>query len=189
MLDLDSGPVHVSVEEGIGGTSLCLSLAVDVLQSNSRVIWLGRNSLDPKRTQEILKGLDESQLERFFALEFGTNLLTRVNALKPLIDRLDDTDLIVVDDWCPSSGRAPVDDLQAIRNLVSITKNTRMILTSKAYESPSADDEKWKSRGSQLAGLRQVWLLREEGIRNYRILIDGGQNINLVLSESGFSIV
>ena len=133
--------------------------------------------------------LFRSQLERFFVLEFGTNLLTRVNALKPLIDRLDDTDLIVVDDWCPSSGRAPVDDLQAIRNLVSITKNTRMILTSKAYESPSADDEKWKSRGSQLAGLRQVWLLREEGIRNYRILIDGGQNINLVLSESGFSIV
>ena len=115
MLDLESGPVHVSVEEGIGGTSLCLSLAVDVLQSNSRVVWLGRNSLDPKRTQEILKRLNEPQLERFYVLEFGTNLLTRVNALKPLIDRLDDTDLIVVDDWCPSSGRAPADDLQAIR--------------------------------------------------------------------------
>ena len=121
MLDLDSGPVHVSVEGGIGGTSLCLSLAVDVLQSNSRVIWLGRNSLDPKRTQEILKGLNESQLEDFL-LQFGTNLLTKVNALKPLIDRLNDTDLIVVDDWCPSSGRAPADDLQAIRNLLSTTK-------------------------------------------------------------------
>ena len=188
MLDLDSGPVHVSVEEGIGGTSLCLSLAVDVLQSNSRVVWLGRNSLDPKRTQEILKGLDESQLERFFALEFGTNLLTRVKALKPLIDRLDDTDLIVVDDWCPSSGRAPADDLQAIRNLLSITKNTRMILTSKAYESPSADEEKWKSRGSQLSGLREVWLLREEGIRNYRKLIDQEIETRLILKESGFTI-
>ena len=189
MLDLDSGPVHVSVEEGIGGTSLCLSLAVDVLQSNSRVIWLGRNSLDPKRTQEILKGLDESQLERFFVLQFGSNLLTRVKALKPLIDRLDDTDLIVVDDWSPSSGRAPAADLQAMRNLLSITKNTRLILTSKAYESPSANEEKWKSRGSQLSGFRQVWLLRDEGIRNYRKLIDGEQQTRLVLSESGFSIV
>ncbi|MEK9739037.1 MAG: hypothetical protein VW438_04820, partial [Euryarchaeota archaeon] len=93
MLDLDSGPVHVSVEEGIGGTSLCLSLAVEVLQSNSRVVWLGRNSLDPKRTKEILKGLNEPSLERFLVLEFGTNLLTRVNALRPLIDRLDDRDL------------------------------------------------------------------------------------------------
>ena len=64
-----------------------------------------------------------------------------------------------------------------------------MILTSKAYESPSADGEKWRSRGSQLAGLRQVWLLREEGIRNYRKLIDGEQQTSLVLSESGFSIV
>tara|TARA_B100000131_G_scaffold240680_1_gene232998 strand:+ start:7 stop:576 length:570 start_codon:yes stop_codon:yes gene_type:complete len=189
MLDLDSGPVHVSVEEGIGGTSLCLSLAVDVLQSNSRVVWLGRTSLDPNRSQEILAGLNEPQLERFFVLEFGTNLLTRVNALKPLIDRLDDTDLIVVDDWCPSSGRAPADDLQAIRNLISISHNSRLILTSKAYESPSADEEKWKSRGSQLSGLRQVWLLREEGIRNYRKLIDGEKHTSLVLSESGFSIV
>ena len=189
MLDLNSGPVHVSVEEGIGGTSLCLSLAVDVLQSNSRVVWLGRTSLDTKRSQEILAGLNEPQLERFFVLEFGTNLLTRVNALKPLIDRLDDTDLIVVDDWAPSSGRAPADDLQAIRNLVSATKNTRLILTSKAYESPSADEEKWKSRGTQLSELRQVWLLREEGIRNYRKLIDGEQQYSLVLSEFGFSIV
>ena len=189
MLDLNSGPVHVSVEEGIGGTSLCLSLAVDVLQSNSRVVWLGRTSLDTKRSQEILAVLNEPQLERFFVLEFGTNLLTRVNALKPLIDRLDDTDLIVVDDWCPSSGRAPADDLQAIRNLVSATKNTRLILTSKAYESPSADEEKWKSRGTQLSELRQVWLLREEGIRNYRKLIDGEQQYSLVLSEFGFSIV
>ena len=189
MLDLDSGPVHVSVEEGIGGTSLCLSLAVDVLQSNSRVVWLGRTPLDPNRSQEILAGLNEPQLERFFVLEFGTNLLTRVNALKPLIDRLDDKDLIVVDDWCPSSGRAPADDLQAIRNLISISHNSRLILTSKAYESPSADEEKWKIRGSQLSGLRQVWLLREEGIRNYRKLIDGEQQSSLVLSESGFSIV
>lgn len=188
MLDLDSGPVHVSVEEGIGGTSLCLSLAVDVLQSHSRVVWLGRNALDTKRIQEIFSELNETQLGRFLALEFGTNLLTRVKALKPLIDRLEDTDLIVVDDWCPSSGRAPADDLQAIRDLINTTKNTRMILTSKAYESPSADEAKWKSRGSQIPELRQVWLLREEGIRNYRILIDQEKETRLILGEFGFSI-
>lgn len=188
MLDLESGPVHVSVEEGIGGTSLCLSLAVDVLQSNFRVIWLSRNTLDPQRTQEIFSGLNGSQLERFFVMEFTTNLLARVNALKPLINRLGETDLIVIDDWCPSSGRAPADDLQAVRTLISITQNTRLILTSKAYESPSADEEKWKSRGSQLSGLRQVWLLREEGIRNYRKLIDEDLKTRLKLKESGFTL-
>ena len=103
--------------------------------------------------------------------------------MKPLIDRLDDTDLIVVDDWCPSSGRAPADDLQAIRNLLSTTKNTRIILTSKAYESPSGDEEKWRSRGSQLSGLRQVWLLKEEGIRNYRKLSDEDLETKLKLKE------
>ena len=189
MLDLESGPVHVSVEEGIGGTSLCLSLAVDVLKSNFRVVWLGRNTLHPQRTQEIFSGLNGSQLDRFFFMEFTTNLLARVNALNPLIKRLDETDLIVIDDWCPSSGRATADDLKAVRNLISTTNNTRLILTSKAYESPSADEYKWKSRGSQISGLRQVWLLREEGIRNYRKLIDGEQQTRLRLSDSGFSIV
>ena len=96
--------------------------------------------------------------------------------------------MIVVDDWCPSSGRAPADDLQAVRTLISTTQNTRLILTSKAYESPSADEAKWKSRGSQLSGLRQVWLLREEGIRNYRKLIDEDLETRLKLKESGFTL-
>jgi len=186
MLDLESGPVHLSVEEGIGGTSLCLSLAATVLQSNSRVVWLGRTSLNPERTKAILAELNENQLERLFIVEFGENLLTRTAALKPLINRLTDADLIVIDDWCPSSGRAPTNDLQAVRSIISSARNTRLILTSKAYESPSGDGEKWKSRGSQLSGVRQVWLLRQEGFRNHRRIIDGEIQTRLLLEESGF---
>ena len=186
MLDLESGPVHLSVEEGVGGTSLCLSLAVTVLQSKSRVFWLGRNPLNTERTQAILSELNETQLERLFIVEFGDNLLARTTVLKPLINRLTDTDLLVIDDWCPSSGRAPANDLQAIRILISTAENTRLILTSKAYESPSGVGDKWKSRGSQLSGVRQVWLLRQEGFRNYRIIIDGENQTRLLLEESGF---
>jgi len=186
MLNLESGPVHISVEEGIGGTSLCLSLAVAVLEANSRVVWLGRNSLDPQRTQEILGELNESQLERLLIVEFGSDLLTRATALRPLISRLDVTDLLVIDDWCPSSGRAPADDLQAVRSLIESGDNTRIILTSKAYESPDRGENQWKSRGAQLSGVRQVWLFREEGIRNYRILIDEEIQTRLVLKGSGF---
>ena len=186
MLDLESGPVHLSVEEGIGGTSLCLSLAATVLQSNSRVVWLGRSPLNSERTQAILAKLNETQLERLFIVEFSDNLLARATALKPLINRLTDADLLVIDDWCPSSGRAPVNDLQAVRGLISLAENTRLILTSKAYESPSGDGDKWKSRGSQLSGVRQVWLLRQEGFRNYRLIIDGESQTRLLLEESGF---
>ena len=73
MLDLESGPVHLSVEEGIGGTSLCLSLTATVLESNSRVVWLGRSPLNSERAQAILAELNETQLERLFILEFGNN--------------------------------------------------------------------------------------------------------------------
>ena len=186
MLDLESGPVHLSVEEGIGGTSLCLSLAATVLQSNSIVVWLGRNPLNSERTQAILAELNETQLERLYIIEFGDNLLTRANALKPLINRLNEADLLVIDDWCPSSGRAPANDLEAVRSLISSTENTRLILTSKAYESPSGDGDKWKSRGAQLSGTRQVWLLRQEGFRNHRKIIDGDIQTRLLLKESGF---
>ena len=186
MLDLESGPVHLSVEEGVGGTSLCLSLAVTVLQSKSRVFWLGRNPLNTERTQAILAELNETQLERLFILEFGDNLLARATALKPLINRLTDADLLVIDDWCSSSGRASANDLQAVRDLISSAGNTRLILTSKAYESPSGDGDKWKSRGSQLSGVRQVWLFRQEGFRNHRLIIDGEIQTRLLLEESGF---
>ena len=186
MLDINSGPVHISVEEGIGGTSLCLSLAASVLQSDSRVVWFARKPLEPQRTREILSEVTESQLDRLFIVEFGTKLLTRINDLSSLIGILNESDLIVLDDWCPSSGRAPTDDLEAVRKLISSTRNTRLILTSKAYESPSSDGEKWKSRGAQLSGLRQVWLLREEGVRNYRKLIDRDLETNLVLNQTGF---
>ena len=75
MLDLESGPVHFSVEEGFGGTSLCLCLAATVLQSNSRVVWLGRSPLNSERTQAILAKLNETQLERLFIVEFSLSLI------------------------------------------------------------------------------------------------------------------
>ena len=186
MLDLSAGPVHISVEAGIGGTSLCLSLAAAVLESNSRVVWLGRHTLDSKRTRGIFTGLNESQLERLFVVEFGEDLSTRATALKPLIDRLDELDLVVIDDWCSASGRAAAADLQAVRSLIKAAVNTRMILTAKAYESPAGGGDVWRSRGEQLSGVRQLWLLREEGIRNYRTLVDGENRTRLVLREAGF---
>ncbi len=186
MLDLDSGPVHLSVEAGIGGSSLCLSLASAVLEANGKVIWLGRTAPDPVRTSQILSTLDESQLERLFIVEFGENLLTRAKAVAPIIARLNNSDLVIVDDWCPPSGRAPAADLEAARSIISAAKTTRLLLTAKAYESPAGEGEPWRSRGEQLPEVRQIWLFRSEGLRNHRTLVDGEQSNELVLRESGF---
>lgn len=186
MLDLDSGPVHISVEAGIGGTSLCLSLSAAILEANARVVWLARTAPDPSRTSQILESLTQTQLERLFIVEFGNDFLTRVKAVAPLISRLNEADLVVIDDWCPPSGRAPASDLSAARTVISAAKNTRLILTAKAYESPAGTGEPWRSRGEQLQGTRQVWLFRSEGIRNRRILVDGEQSSELELRNGGF---
>ena len=186
MLDLDSGPVHLSVEAGVGGTSLCLSLAAAVLEANSRVVWLGRTAPDPVRTRQILTKLNEQQLERLFIIEFGDDPLTRAKAVGPLISRLNESDIVIIDDWCPSSGRAPASDLKAARSIISAAINTRLVLTAKAYESPSGIGEPWRSRGEQLDGVRQTWLFRVDGIRNRRKLVDGELHNELELKNSGF---
>ncbi len=185
MLDLDSGPVHLSVEAGIGGTSLCLSLAAAVLEANSRVVWLSRTAPDPVRTRQILANLNEQQLERLFIIEFGEDLLTRATAIGPLISRLNESDVVIIDDWCPSSGRAPASDLKAARSIISAAINTRLVLTAKAYESPTGLRQ-WRSRGAQLDGVRQTWLFRVDGIKNRRKLVDGEQHNELELKTSGF---
>jgi hypothetical protein len=187
MLDLDSGPVHLSVESGIGGTSLCLSLAAAVLEANSRVVWLGRTAPDPVRTRQILTNLNEQQLERLFIIEFGDDPLTRAKAVGPLISRLNESDVVIIDDWCPPSGRAPASHLKAARSIISAAINTRLVLTAKAYESPSGIGEPWRSRGEQLEGVRQTWLFRVDGIRNRRKLVDGELHNELELKNSGFS--
>ena len=81
-----------------------------------------RNSLNSERTKEILAELNENQLERLLVVEFGKFAYSN-HCFEPLINRLTDADLIVIDDWCPSSGRAPAVDLQAVRSIISTIKH------------------------------------------------------------------
>ncbi len=189
VLNLDEGPVHLAVEAGIGGTSFCLSLAAAVLEANGRVVWLGREMPDGQRTAAILNSLSESQLEKLFVIQFGQDLLTRVRATKPLISRLSTTDLVVIDDWCGSVGRAAADDTAAMRQIIAAAKDCRLIFTSKAYESPTGIDEPWRARGgAEFSGgvINLAWLFQSQRLGNRRELRTGDQCTELVLTEKGF---
>ena len=98
MLDLDSGPIHLSVEAGIGGTTLALSLAAKLLQENSRIVWFGRTMPNGERISQIFSELDHSKLEKFYAIEFGEKLLIKTKEMKPLLSHLTKEDLVIVDD-------------------------------------------------------------------------------------------
>jgi len=186
MLDLDSGPIHLSVEAGIGGTTLALNLADCVLRTEARVVWLCRKIPNGERMTQIFSNLESSVLERFFAIEFGEGFLTKVNLVKPILSQLNENDLIVVDDWCPSHGRVPSSDLQASKLIIEYASRTRILLISKAYENPSSEGFPWRSRGGDIEGVRQVWLLMNNQIRGTRVLIEGENKIELELDDFGF---
>ncbi len=186
MLDLDSGPIHLSVEAGIGGTTLALNLAASTLRTEGRVVWLCRTMPNGKRMAQIFSDLEASALERFFAIEFGEELLTKVDSVKPILSQLNENDLIIVDDWCPSHGRVPSSDLQASKIIINYASRTRILIISKAYENPSSKGLPWRSRGGNIEGVRQVWLLMNNRIRSTRVLIEGENKIELELDEFGF---
>ena len=188
MLDLDSGPIHLSVEAGIGGTTLALSMAAKLLQEKSRIIWFGRTMPNGERMSQIFSGLDNSKLERFYAIEFGEKLLIKTKEMKPLLSHLTKEDLVIVDDWCPWQGRVPSSDFEAMKMIIDSTKNTRVLFISKAYENPSNEGMPWRSRGGKLTDLRQVWLLIKDDLRDTRIIIDGTKEIELKLDNNGFSL-
>jgi hypothetical protein len=188
MLDLDSGPIHLSVEAGIGGTTLALSLAAKLLQENSRIVWFGRTMPNGERISQIFSELDHSKLEKFYAIEFGEDLFIKTKEMKPLLSHFTKEDLVIVDDWCPSQGRVPSSDFQAMKIIIDNTKSTRVLFISKAYENPSNEGMHWRSRGGKLTDLRQVWLLMKDDLRETRIIIDGTKEIELKLDNNGFSL-
>lgn len=188
MLDLDSGPIHLSVEAGIGGTTLALSLAAKLLQEKSRIVWFGRTIPNGERMSQIFSDLDNSKLEKFYAIEFGENLLIKTKEMKPLLSHLTKDDLVVIDDWCPSQGRVPSSDFEAMKMIIDSTNSTRVLFISKAYENPSNEGMNWQSRGGELTNLRQVWLLMKDDLQDTRIIIDGTKEIELKLDNNGFSL-
>ena len=74
MLDLDSGPVHLSYDPGAGATTLCLSIASSTLISGNRVIWLARKVPDSNRAGQILVDLNEVELERLTIIQIKGGL-------------------------------------------------------------------------------------------------------------------
>jgi len=64
MINLEGGGVHLSYEHGSGGTSLCLTIARQILKNKKKVIWLSRYLPDGKRSSQILKGLTVEELEK-----------------------------------------------------------------------------------------------------------------------------
>ena len=186
MLDLSRGPVHLSYEQGSGATTLALSVARDVLKSGNRVKWLSRVLPDGERTSQILWDLTESELEKFLAMEIKENLNESFKIIKYLIKGLDQTDIVIIDDWCSKTGRASKEDIEGIENIVSMAVNSKILICSTAYENMNGKQGQWKSRGGKrIDSITRKNFLTRSLHNNSRILKDGNNEMFIKIIGTG----
>lgn len=189
MLDLDSGPVHLSYSPGAGSTTLCLSIASSTLISGNRVIWLTREVPDSKRAQQILGDLSESELDRLTIIHIESDLHSTGPSIRSLLGNMQSNDLVIVEDWCERSGKAPKEEISA---MIEIITNSRrgmcgVVFTSTSYGDPTGlSERKCRSERSFSEIARTAFLSRKEGGDEIRVLEDDGILSDLFISEKGF---
>ena len=106
MIGYHDGPVHVSASPGSGKTALCLGIIPGIISAGGKVIWSCRKMPDPDRSREILAGLSEVDYENISIIHFSNELPKYTNDIISMSRDFSKTDIVILDDWCGSYGRA-----------------------------------------------------------------------------------
>ena len=171
MIDFEGGAVHISASPGAGKTTLCLGIVLDTILNGGRVIWACRKMPDQDRFRDILHDIDEQGLMRISILNFSSDFAGNLGLILRGAEDFGRDDVVIVDDWCESHGRARKDDVHAAKKLALIAHKTSLIITSSSYEDASGiSDSGWLTRGgTQIESSFVTFLLlkhpKKEGIR------------------------
>ena len=163
--------MHISASPGAGKTTLCLGVVSDTLLNGGRVIWACRKMPDPDRFREILQDIDEQGLRSIAILNFSTDFAGNLELILMGAEDFGRDDVVIVDDWCESHGRARKDDVNAAKKLSLIAEKTNLIITSSSYEDASGfSDSGWLTRGgTQIESSYATFLVlnhpKKDGVR------------------------
>tara|TARA_Y200000002_G_scaffold196295_1_gene162164 strand:- start:2158 stop:2742 length:585 start_codon:yes stop_codon:yes gene_type:complete len=171
VIDFEGRAVHISASPGAGKTSLCLGIVSDTVSNGGRAIWACRKMPDSDRFREILHDIDEQGLMSISILNFSTDFAGNLALILTGTEDFGRDDIVIVDDWCESHGRARKDDVNAAKKLSMITHKTNLIITSSSYEDASGfSDSGWLTRGgTQIESSYVTFLLlkhpKKDGVR------------------------
>ncbi|MEC8415176.1 MAG: hypothetical protein VXZ04_00865, partial [Candidatus Thermoplasmatota archaeon] len=139
---LSGDRIHLAVEGSIGGTSLGLHLAADVINGGQRVLWASVEMPDPARFSQLFQHLSLVESSRFHAMNFGGRFDRAIDALLEAATSLPSVGLVVLDDWCPGSGRIPADRLEHIERVASdCPEHITVLLISKGSVDASGSND------------------------------------------------
>ncbi len=131
-LESDSNRIHMAVEGSVGGTTVGLHIAADVIQSGGRVLWVGLSMPNPHRFPQLFGHLSPVSSSRFHAMMIAGALDKAVDSVISAAETLPSVELVVLDDWCETSGKIPKADLSLVKLLgESLSDKIRLLLISK----------------------------------------------------------
>lgn len=184
--------IHLAVQGSVGGTSLGLHIAADVIEKNGRVIWVGEQMPDSQRFAQLFSHLSPVASSRFHAMLIAGSL---EKASKPLIDaaiHLPSVELIVIDDWCETRGKIPKSLTTLIFKISNDLPNDIMILLiSKGNQDASgnnAEPVRARSEAEFMENNFAIWKLSRESDGPFRNIDIEGNISKLIITDNGFNV-
>ncbi len=189
---LSGDRIHLAVEGSIGGTSLGLHLAADVINDGQRVLWASVEMPDPARFSQLFQHLSLVESSRFHAMNFGGRFDRAIDALLEAATSLPSVGLVVLDDWCPGSGRIPADRLEHIERVASdCPEHITVLLISKGrVDASGSNDDPIVARAADAMAKKgfSVWRLWRGRNGAQRTLDRNGELVAFTIEDSGFVV-
>jgi hypothetical protein len=191
VIDLSKGPVHISSGPSTNPNSLCMTIISMTLRKNGKVIWMTRKLPHSDKLSDILGHHTEKEMNRMMIIEFGDNISNKAEQIKKIIPSLGQGDLLIVEEWCESYGRAKNKDSKLMKEFVKLNNNMNSVITSKSYEDASGQKrgfEGWMVRGEKSLGdiYRTVWLTKIQEQFQKVMITDGDTQKIVNLTKKGF---
>ena len=191
MIDLSKGPVHISSGPSTNPNSLCMTIISMTLRKNGKVIWMTRKLPHSDKLSDILGHHTEKEMNRMMIIEFGDNVSDKAEQIKKIIPSLRHGDLLIVEEWCESYGRAKNKDSKLMKEFVKLNNNMNSVITSNSYEDASGQNrgfEGWMARGEKSLGdiYRTVWLTKIQEQFQKVMITDGDTQKIVNLTKKGF---
>jgi replicative DNA helicase len=186
----DNNLIHMAVEGSVGGTTLGLHLSADTIADGGRVLWVGEEMPDNQRFSQLFQHLSLIDSSRFHAMSMSSSFDKVIDSVISALNSLPSVKLIVLDDWCSSSGRIPAEKISHVERLsTNLGNEITLLLISK-----SSIDASGNKAGTSFARAEKamtnigfsIFILSRPKDGPMRVISRDDEEIELKLTESGF---
>ena len=194
MIDMSMGPVHVSSGPGSDSSLMSLTMVLNALEEGNKVFWMTRDLPDQRKILDVLGHLDDSVLNRMIVVEFGDDLSGKLNGIDSIISNFKNRDLLIVDNWCESHGRAKLKEITFMKKLATKYNQFKIIITSESYEDASGKNRGLRglmSRGGKTIedSFRTVWLTKIDNQYQKVMITDGEKEFLVKKTRNGYKLI